>query len=69
MTKHTKEHDKHLARDGHTEIRYGIKKNGAGKGNWGLLDDQAGYEHTQKPTDKLNLVQPETFDKIIKKSD
>ncbi|KAI8368847.1 hypothetical protein EDC96DRAFT_440993 [Choanephora cucurbitarum] len=67
-------HDKHLARNGQTEARYGIKKMGAGVANWGVLGDElpdaqaiAREEvdtHSRYYGSKLNLVDSETFESL-----
>ncbi|GAN06644.1 hypothetical protein MAM1_0131c06131 [Mucor ambiguus] len=33
-------HERHVARNGQSELRYGVKKMGAGAGNWGVLGDE-----------------------------
>ncbi|KAI8059983.1 uncharacterized protein B0P05DRAFT_558275 [Gilbertella persicaria] len=62
-------HDRHIARNGQTEARYGIKKMGAGTANWGVLGDEIPdaqeIAHAQEvhhfQYGKLNLVDSETF--------
>lgn len=64
-----------MKRNGQTELRYGVKKMGAGAGNWGILGDElpdvqeiaraeieaTSSVHAQYGT-KLNLVDSETFE-------
>ncbi|CAO3646209.1 unnamed protein product [Mucor hiemalis] len=62
-------HEKHVARNGHTEARYGVKKMGAGIANWGVLGDEIdnvqevarSEVETIKVSSKLHLVDSETF--------
>lgn len=59
-------------RNGQTEIRFGVKKMGAGIGNWGVLgdevDDAQGLAHTEMETTvtetKLKLVDSKTFENM-----
>ncbi|KAI9476093.1 MAG: hypothetical protein EXX96DRAFT_540647 [Benjaminiella poitrasii] len=70
-------HDRHVARNGQTELRYGIKKMGAGAANWGILGDElpdvqdivraeiessSFPQHRNHTSTKLNLVDSETFE-------
>ncbi|KAI8355700.1 hypothetical protein BD560DRAFT_335713 [Blakeslea trispora] len=69
-------HDKHLARNGQTEARYGIKKMGAGAANWGVLGDELpdvqaiareeveANTHSRYYGSKLHLVDSETFESL-----
>ncbi|KAG1444690.1 hypothetical protein G6F56_010192 [Rhizopus delemar] len=65
-------HERHVARNGHTEARYGLKKMGAGIANWGVLGDEIpdvqAFAHVEidtptvnKASTKLHLVDTETF--------
>ncbi|KAI8647095.1 hypothetical protein BD408DRAFT_358712 [Parasitella parasitica] len=72
---HHPRHERHVARNGQSELRYGVKKMGAGAGNWGILGDElpdveeiarAEFEtnssgQSQYGT-KLHLVDSETFE-------
>ncbi|KAI7896439.1 uncharacterized protein EV154DRAFT_492242 [Mucor mucedo] len=65
-------HEKHVARNGQTEIRFGVKKMGAGAANWGVLGEEvldvqeiARTEMDATVTDtKIKLVDSETFENM-----
>ncbi|KAI9271972.1 hypothetical protein BY458DRAFT_555521 [Sporodiniella umbellata] len=65
-------HERHIARNGHTEARYGLKKMGAGVANWGVLGDEipdvqefahseVDSYHLSKASAKLSVVDKTTF--------
>ncbi|CAO3632450.1 unnamed protein product [Cunninghamella blakesleeana] len=62
-------HDRHVARNGLTDIRSPIKKAGAGHGNWGtyvdleeVYDEDVKRDQVFRETEnKLQLVDQETF--------
>ncbi|KAG0740135.1 hypothetical protein G6F57_000686 [Rhizopus arrhizus] len=68
-------HERHVARNGQTEARYGLKKMGAGIANWGVLGDEIPdvqelvHAEIDSPTvnktsTKLHLVDSETFENM-----
>jgi hypothetical protein len=66
-------HEKHVARNGQSESRYGLKKLGAGVANWGVLGDEvadvqgvarAEIETNPNTGTKLKLVDHETFENM-----
>jgi hypothetical protein len=64
-----KHQEKHISRNGQNTT---MKKMGAGMGNWGVLGDEIPdveeYAHTfeidQSKMDKVNIVDPRTFDEM-----
>ncbi|KAI8079138.1 hypothetical protein BDF21DRAFT_35978 [Thamnidium elegans] len=66
-------HEKHVSRNGQSESRFGIKKMGAGAGNWGVLGDEvpdvqevarSEIESNTVTEVKLKLVDSQTFENL-----
>jgi len=62
--------DKHLQRGGLKDVRGSPTKNGAGKGNWGSINDEIknfddSYEpRQQQPSKKVDVIDDEEYEKI-----
>ncbi|KAI7850809.1 hypothetical protein BDC45DRAFT_517189 [Circinella umbellata] len=71
-------HEKHIARNGLTDIRSPLKKGGSGGGNWGSLNDQLAdvkddyreqaVAEAKKDT-KLQLVDSEVFEHLHRRGE
>ncbi|CEG84396.1 hypothetical protein RMATCC62417_18205 [Rhizopus microsporus] len=68
-------HERHVARNGLTEARYGLKKMGAGAANWGVLGDEIpdvqeiarsdlDLPMSNRTSTKLHLVDSDTFNNM-----
>ncbi|KAI9269286.1 hypothetical protein BDA99DRAFT_504069 [Phascolomyces articulosus] len=71
-------HEKHVARNGLTDIRSPLKKSGAGFGNWGLVGDELvdvkDDIHEQAVTEvnkdtKLQLVDSKVFEHLHRRGE
>ncbi|ORX78444.1 hypothetical protein BCR32DRAFT_282282 [Anaeromyces robustus] len=61
--------DKHLQRCGLRDLRGSPNKNGAGKGNWGSIDDEIknyedAYEPKQQGGNKIQVIDDKEYEKI-----